>query len=164
LFFDTWSDCLHEEPVPTEDSITQTLTCVHMYLAGFKSTIPASKRSNHTNMAFTPKKSESIYIKSGNCKYQVQLNEGCNINQMGITIGSQCSSVSIVFDYGLDDRAIGVQSPADAKDFSCNLCVQSSSEADPAFCPMGTGSPFPGVKRGRGVTLPLIPIYCQSQE
>jgi hypothetical protein len=33
------------------------------------------------------------------------------------------SSVSIVSDYGLDNRAIGVRSPAGAKDFSCSLCV-----------------------------------------
>jgi hypothetical protein len=30
---------------------------------------------------------------------------------------SRGSSVSIVSDYGLDDRAIGVRSPAEAKDF-----------------------------------------------
>jgi hypothetical protein len=61
------------------------------------------------------------------------------------------SSVSIVSDYGLDDRAIGVRSPAGAKDFSSNLCVQTSSEAHPASCP------FPGAKRGRGVTLTTHP-------
>jgi hypothetical protein len=33
------------------------------------------------------------------------------------------SSVSIVSDYGLDDRAIAVRSLAGAKDFSSNLCV-----------------------------------------
>jgi hypothetical protein len=38
---------------------------------------------------------------------------------------SRVSSVSIVSDYGLDDRAIEVQSPAGAKDFSSILCVQS---------------------------------------
>jgi hypothetical protein len=54
------------------------------------------------------------------------------------------SSVSIVSDYGLDDRAIEVQSPAEAKDFSSNLCVQTGSEAHPASCTMGTGGPFPG--------------------
>jgi hypothetical protein len=47
-------------------------------------------------------------------------------------------------DYRLDDRAIGVRFPAEAKDFSCNLCVQASSEAHPASCTMGTGGPFPG--------------------
>jgi hypothetical protein len=35
------------------------------------------------------------------------------------------STGSIVSDYGLDDRAIGVRSPAVAKDFSSSLCVQT---------------------------------------
>jgi hypothetical protein len=56
------------------------------------------------------------------------------------------SSVSIVSGYGLDDRAIEVRSPAGAKDFSSSLCVQTSSEAHPASCTMGTGGPFPGDK------------------
>jgi hypothetical protein len=62
------------------------------------------------------------------------------------------SSGSIVSDYGLNDRAIKVRSPAGAKDFSSSLCVQTGSEAHPASCTMGTGGPFPGAKRGRGVT------------
>jgi hypothetical protein len=71
---------------------------------------------------------------------------------------SRSSSISIVSDYGRDDRAIGVLSPARAKDFSSNLCVQTGSEAHPASCTMGTGGPFPGAKRGRGVTLTTHPI------
>jgi hypothetical protein len=63
------------------------------------------------------------------------------------------SSVSIVSDYGLDDRTIGVRSPTGAEEFSSNLCVQTGSGAHPASCTMGTGGPFPGAKRGRGVTL-----------
>jgi hypothetical protein len=55
---------------------------------------------------------------------------------------SRVSSVSIVSDYGLDDRGIGVRSPAEAKDFSSNLCVQTGSGAHPASCPVGTGGPF----------------------
>jgi hypothetical protein len=51
-----------------------------------------------------------------------------------------------VSDYGLDDRAIGVRSPAGAKDFSSILCVQTGSGAHTASCTMGTGGPFPGVK------------------
>jgi hypothetical protein len=70
---------------------------------------------------------------------------------------SRESSVSVVSDYWLDDRAIGVWSPARAKDFSSNLWVQTGSEAHPASCTMGTGSPFPGAKRGRGVTLTTHP-------
>jgi hypothetical protein len=37
------------------------------------------------------------------------------------------------------DRATVVRSPAEAKDFSSSLCVQTSSEAHPASYPKGTG-------------------------
>jgi hypothetical protein len=67
------------------------------------------------------------------------------------------SSGSIVYGYGLDDRAIQVRSPAEAKEFSCSLCVQAGSGAHPASCPMGTRGHSPGVKRGRGVTLTIHP-------
>jgi hypothetical protein len=67
------------------------------------------------------------------------------------------SSVSIVPGYWLDDRAIEVRSPAKAKDFSSNLCVQTGSEARPASCTMGTGVLSPDVKRGRDVTLTSHP-------
>jgi hypothetical protein len=60
------------------------------------------------------------------------------------------SSVSIVSDYGLDDRAIGVRSPAEEKDFSSSLCVQTGSGTHPASCTMGTGGPFPGGKARPG--------------
>jgi hypothetical protein len=59
---------------------------------------------------------------------------------------SRVSSGNIVSDYGLDDRAIGVLSPAGARDFSSNLYVQTGSGAHPASCTMGTGDPFPGAK------------------
>jgi hypothetical protein len=59
---------------------------------------------------------------------------------------SRVSSGSIVSDYGLNDRAIGVRSPAGAKDLSSILCVQTGSEAHPASCTMGTGVLSPGVK------------------
>jgi hypothetical protein len=55
-----------------------------------------------------------------------------------------------VSDYGLDDRAIRVRSPAEAKDFSSNLCVQTGSGAHPASCTMGTRGPFAGVKARPG--------------
>jgi hypothetical protein len=60
------------------------------------------------------------------------------------------SSVTVMSDYGLDDRTIGVRSPAGAKDFSSILCVQTGSGAHPASCPMGTGGPFPGGKARPG--------------
>jgi hypothetical protein len=37
--------------------------------------------------------------------------------------------------------------------FPSNVCVQTSPEAHPASYPTGIGDSFPGVKRGRGVTL-----------
>jgi hypothetical protein len=55
-----------------------------------------------------------------------------------------------VSDYGLDDWAIGVRSPVEAKDFSSSLCVQTGSEAHPASCTMGTGDPFPRGKARPG--------------
>jgi hypothetical protein len=53
---------------------------------------------------------------------------------------------SIVSDYAMDNRAIGVWSPAGAKDFYSSLCVQTGSGAHPASCTMGTGVLSPGVK------------------
>jgi hypothetical protein len=72
-------------------------------------------------------------------------------------VSSRGSSVSIVPDYGLDDRAIEVRSPAEAGYFTSNLCVQTGSGAHPASCPMGTGIFSSGVKRDRGVTLTTHP-------
>jgi hypothetical protein len=65
-------------------------------------------------------------------------------------IGSRVSSGSIVSDYGLDDRAIGVRSPTGANDFSSSLCVQTGSGAHSASCTMGTGGPFSGGKARPG--------------
>jgi hypothetical protein len=67
------------------------------------------------------------------------------------------SSVNTVSGYGLDDRAISFRFPAEAKGFSSNLCVQTSSGVHPASCLMGVGGPFRGVKLGRGVKLTTHP-------
>jgi hypothetical protein len=53
-------------------------------------------------------------------------------------------------DYRLDDRG---SIPGKGKGFSSGLCVETSSEFHPASCSMGTGVPFPGVERSRGMTL-----------
>jgi hypothetical protein len=63
---------------------------------------------------------------------------------------SRVCSGSILSDYGLDNRAIGVRSPAGTKDFSSSLCVQTGSGAHPASCTMGTGDTFPGGKARPG--------------
>jgi hypothetical protein len=67
------------------------------------------------------------------------------------------SSVSTVSGYALDDRAIGVRSLAESKDFSSSLCVQTGSGAHHASCTMGIGVPFPGQSAGRDVTLTTHP-------
>jgi hypothetical protein len=65
-------------------------------------------------------------------------------------IKSRGSSVSIVSGYGLHDRAIQFRYPAETRDFSSNLWVQTGSVAHPASCTMGTGSSFPGGKARPG--------------
>jgi hypothetical protein len=60
------------------------------------------------------------------------------------------SSGSIVSDYGLDDRVIGVRSPAGAKDFSSILCVQIATGAHSTSCTMGNGGLFSGGKARPG--------------
>jgi hypothetical protein len=77
---------------------------------------------------------------------------------------SRGSSVSIVSDYGLDDRAIGVRSPSEAKDFSSTLCVQTCSGAHPASCTMGTGDPFPGGKARPGRDADHLPLSSVEVE
>jgi hypothetical protein len=63
---------------------------------------------------------------------------------------SRGSLGSIMSDYGMDDRAIEVRSPAGAEDFCSIPCVQTGSEAHPASYPMGTGGSFPGGKARPG--------------
>jgi hypothetical protein len=49
-----------------------------------------------------------------------------------------------------DDRVIEDRSPAEARDFSSSLCVQTGSEAHPVSCTMGTGGPYHGPKARPG--------------
>jgi hypothetical protein len=73
-------------------------------------------------------------------------------------MGSRVSSGSILSDYGLDDRAIGVRSPVGAEDFSSSFCVQTGSGAHPASCTMGTGGPFPRGKARPGRDADYSPL------
>jgi hypothetical protein len=66
------------------------------------------------------------------------------------TFRSRSNSVSIVSDYGLDDRAIEFDPRQGRKDFYSNLCFQTGSEAHPASCAMGTGVLSPGGKARPG--------------
>jgi hypothetical protein len=56
----------------------------------------------------------------------------------------------MVSGYGLDDRAIEFLSPAETKDFSSSLCIQTGSGAHPASCTLGTRGPFSGAKARPG--------------
>jgi hypothetical protein len=49
-----------------------------------------------------------------------------------------------------------VQSPAEEKDLSARLCVQTSFEAHPASHPMGTKFLSPVVKYDQGMTPPTL--------
>jgi hypothetical protein len=98
---------------------------------------------------------------SDSCLQRTVYNRICSSYDLLLLLGgnwSRVSSGSIVSDYGLDDRAIGVRSPAGSKDFSSNLCVQTGSGAHQPPVQWVPGVLSPGVKRGRGVTLTTHPI------
>jgi hypothetical protein len=64
-----------------------------------------------------------------------------------------------VSDYGLDDRAIGVRSPAGADDFSSSLCPDRLWGPPSLLysCTMGTGILSPGVKARPGCDADHLP-------
>jgi hypothetical protein len=74
---------------------------------------------------------------------------GVNGCYLGLYISEPDSSVSAVSGYRLDDPAIEDRFPAEARDFSSNLCVQTDSGA-PTQLPVKW---VLGVKRGHGVKL-----------
>jgi hypothetical protein len=45
---------------------------------------------------------------------------------------------------------VGVRSPTEVEDFSCNFCFQTCSGVHPASCTMGTAGSFPGGKARPG--------------
>jgi hypothetical protein len=81
---------------------------------------------------------------------EISFVQNCFAYTERLSLRSRVSSGSIVSDYGMHDRAIGVRSPVGAKDFSSILCVQTGSGAHPASCTVGTGGPFPGGKSAAG--------------
>jgi hypothetical protein len=87
------------------------------------------------------------------------MHKGIFVWSCKIQAKSRVISVSIVSDYGLDDRAIGVRSPAGAKEFFSSLCVQTGSGAHPVSCTMGTGGPFSGGKARQGRDADHSPPY-----
>jgi hypothetical protein len=62
------------------------------------------------------------------------------------SLGRGGRSVSLTTDW----TTTGLRFPVEAKDFSCSLCVQTSSRSHPASYTAGTGGPFPGGKARPG--------------
>jgi hypothetical protein len=86
-----------------------------------------------------------------NIKFSKTMSGACSMHaweRLGtLTIKCSGSSVSMVADL------IGVRFPAQAKILSYNLYFQATAEAHLACYTTGTGGPFPGVQRGRHLTL-----------
>jgi hypothetical protein len=66
--------------------------------------------------------------------------------------------VSIASDYGLDKRVIGVRSPAEVKDFSSSLCVQTCCGPTQPPIQWVPEVLYQWAKHSRGVTLTTHPI------
>jgi hypothetical protein len=77
-----------------------------------------------------------------------------NVIAFPIQFRSRGSSGCIESDYGLDDRAIEVRSPTAAEDFSSSPDRLGPTQPPIQWVP---GVLYPGVKRGRGVTLTTHP-------
>jgi hypothetical protein len=71
---------------------------------------------------------------------------------------SCATSVNIMSDYRLDDRATRILSPAEAKEFSSILMSTSTLKLTQPPIQWITGVFSPGVKRGHCVTLTTRPI------
>jgi hypothetical protein len=56
-----------------------------------------------------------------------------------------------------------IRSPAEARDFSCNLCVQAGSGVHPASYKVGAGDPFPGDKARPGHEADHIPTSAEVE-
>jgi hypothetical protein len=61
------------------------------------------------------------------------------------------------------DWTAGVRSPAEATDFSSSLCIQTSSEAQPASYLMGTGGSYSKSKARPGRDADHSPRLVPSQ-
>jgi hypothetical protein len=85
---------------------------------------------------------------SGSCATELVISDSCEPG----------SSVSIVPGYGLEEWAIEVRSPAEARDFSFNLCVHTGSGANRASVQWVPGVLCPELNRRRGVTLTTHPL------
>jgi hypothetical protein len=77
-------------------------------------------------------------------------------------LASRGSSVSTVPDYGQDDQADEVRSPAEEIDFPCSQCVQTISGPHSASFTMGIGRLFPSGKARPGLDADHSPHLVPS--
>jgi hypothetical protein len=111
-----------------------------------------------TNEAYRKKHKTLISVKTLNshvrntsiCTHVIIVKQSSAIAYM-----SRVSSGSVVSGYGLDDRAIGVRSPAGEKDSSSSLCVQTGSVAHSASCTKVPGDLYPGLSAAGAWRWPL---------
>jgi hypothetical protein len=108
------------------------------------------------------KTSETAFWRIPSQKYPCLCWQESFIKQIVKQIWSWGSSVSIVFDYRMDDRG---SISGRGNGFFPVACIQASSEVHPAFYSMVIrGNPY----RGKSVTLAwrwlLIPRQCRGQE
>jgi hypothetical protein len=77
--------------------------------------------------SFTPLEDEDPHEAPENCLIWTSV-----VGNVTVDKRNRASSVCIVSDYGLSNPAIWVRTPAEEKNFSSSLCVQTSSETHPA--------------------------------
>jgi hypothetical protein len=87
-----------------------------------------------------------LYLRVILFSHQLQLLVKLGLKEVNVFYLSMPEARVAQSDYGLDDQTIEVQSLAEARRFSSNLCVQTGSGAHKASCQMGTRGPFPGCK------------------
>jgi hypothetical protein len=93
---------------------------------------------------------------SGICPQHMAVNEAA-ISRQQAGVGWNHTKNTHCITLILTGWMARVPSPAEAKDFSCSLCVQTSYEENQASYPMGTRGHFPEVYRGRGMMLTIHP-------
>jgi hypothetical protein len=109
--------------------------------------------TTHTVLWYEPQ--QDVYVRTSYSDWSLSClisAPPANFRDTTFCYESRDISVSTLSGFGLDDGAIQVLSPADAKNFSSNLCVQTGYGAHPASCTVVTASPFPESKArpGRG--------------
>jgi hypothetical protein len=103
-----------------------------------------------------------LYVAEGNGLVAEKTRWGCTIGQKMVAVlaakgaGVPQSLLCLTINWTTGRSRIHPRKKR--KDFSCSPCVRIGCGAHPASCTVGTGDPFPGLKRGSGVMLTTHPI------